>query len=193
MVSYHQVISVGCLLNRINIKNRLCLSTGGPRWFFDAYINTMFKITIIAVGKVKEKFWQEALKEYQKRLKPYVVLDMLEVKAESFGVHNRQSAQNKENQRLLAVLAKYDKQNIYLLAERGQEFDSIGFANFIKAKSELVLVIGGALGWAEEIKIKYTKSISLSQLTMPHEMARVVLLEQIYRAATIIQNKEYHY
>ncbi len=153
----------------------------------------MFKITIITVGKIKEKFWQEAIKEYQKRLKPYAVLDLVEVQAESFRAHNKQSARIKENERLLNILAKYDKQNVYLLAERGQEFDSLGFANFIKAKPELVLVIGGALGWAEEIKLKYTKSISLSQLTMPHEMARVVLLEQIYRAATINQNKEYHY
>ena len=175
------------MLDLINIKSPGAKSKG------DFYLNIMFKITIIAVGKIKEKFWQEAIKEYQKRLKPYAVLDIVEVKAESFQVHNRQSAQNKENQRLLAVLDKYDKQNIYLLAERGQEFDSLGFANFIKAKSELVLVLGGSLGWAEEIKLKYTKSISLSQLTMPHEMARVVLLEQIYRAATILQAKDYHY
>ena len=153
----------------------------------------MFKITIVAVGKIKEKFWQEALKEYQKRLKPYAVLEIIEVKAESFRAHNKQSAQNKENQRLLEDLAKYDKQNVYLLAERGQEFDSFGLAKFIQANPNLVLVLGGALGWAETIKLKYSKSISLSQLTMPHEMARVVLLEQIYRAATILQNKEYHY
>lgn len=153
----------------------------------------MFKITIVAVGKIKEKFWQEALKEYQKRLKPYAVLDMVEVKAEAFQAHNKQSARLKENKRLLDILLKYDKQNIYLLAEYGQEFDSISFSKFIQAKSELVLVLGGALGWAEEIKLKYTKSISLSRLTMPHEMARVVLLEQIYRAATIVKNKEYHY
>ena len=67
------------------------------------------------------------------------------------------------------------------------------FSKFIASQSEIILVIGGALGWAEEIRDKYSQTISLSQLTMPHEMARVVLLEQIYRAASISNDKEYHY
>lgn len=153
----------------------------------------MLKITIIAVGKVKEKFWQEAIQEYSKRLKPYAVLDFVEVKPESFSSQNKKSAQVKENQRLINILAKYKQENIYLLAENGKEFSSLGFSKFIEDKSELILVIGGALGWAEEIRKKYPQAISLSQLTMPHELARVVLLEQIYRAITIINGKEYHY
>jgi len=153
----------------------------------------MNKITIVAVGKIKEKFWQTAIEEYAKRLKPYAVLNFVEIKAESFSNQNKKQAQIIENQRLIKVLEKYNNQNIYLLAESGQEFDSLKFAKFIENKSELVLVIGGALGWAEEIKQKYPQSISLSQLTMPHEMARVVLLEQIYRAVSISRGKEYHY
>lgn len=153
----------------------------------------MLKITIIAVGKVKEKFWQEAIQEYSKRLKPYAVLDFVEVKPESFSSQNKKPAQAKENKRLINVLEKYNKENVYLLAENGQEFNSLGFSKFIENKSELILVIGGALGWAEEIKQKYPQAISLSQLTMPHELARVVLLEQIYRAINIINGKEYHY
>lgn len=153
----------------------------------------MNKITIVVVGKIKEKFWQTAIEEYAKRLKPYAVLNFVEIKAESFSNQNKKQAQIIENQRLIKVLEKYNNQNIYLLAEAGQEFDSLKFAKFIENKSELVLVIGGALGWAEEIKQKYPQSISLSQLTMPHEMARVVLLEQIYRAVSISKGKEYHY
>lgn len=153
----------------------------------------MNKITIVAVGKIKEKFWQTAMAEYVKRLKPYTVLNFVEIKAESFSNQNKKQAQIIENQRLIKALEKYNQQSIYLLAEVGQEFDSLKFAKFIENKSELVLVIGGALGWAEEIKQKYPQSISLSQLTMPHEMARVVLLEQIYRATSIIKGKEYHY
>ena len=153
----------------------------------------MNKITIVVVGKIKEKFWQTAIEEYAKRLKPYVVLNFVEIKAESFSNQNKKQARIVENQRLIKVLEKYNKQNIYLLAEAGQEFDSLKFAKFFENKSELVLVIGGALGWAEEIKQKYPQSISLSQLTMPHEMARVVLLEQIYRAVSISKGKEYHY
>lgn len=153
----------------------------------------MNKITIVVVGKIKEKFWQTAIEEYAKRLKPYAVLNFVEIKAESFSNQNKKQAQIIENQSLIKVLEKYNNQNIYLLAESGQEFDSLKFAKFIENKSELVLVIGGALGWAEEIKQKYPQSISLSQLTMPHEMARVVLLEQIYRAVSISRGKEYHY
>ncbi len=153
----------------------------------------MLKITIIAVGKIKEKFWQEAIQEYSKRLKPYAVLDFVEVKPESFSSQNKKSAQVKENQHLINILAKYKQENIYLLAEKGKEFNSSDFSKFIENKSELILVIGGALGWAEEIRQKYPQAISLSRLTMPHEMARVVLLEQIYRGLSIINGKEYHY
>lgn len=153
----------------------------------------MLKITIVAVGKIKEKFWQTAIEEYSKRLKPYAVLNFVEIKAESFSSQNKKQAQLNENKRLINALAKYNKQNVYLLAEAGRSFDSLQFAKFMAKQSEIILVIGGALGWAEEIQQKYQQTISLSQLTMPHEMARVVLLEQIYRAASIINNKEYHY
>lgn len=153
----------------------------------------MLKITIVAVGKIKEKFWQIAIEEYSKRLKVHTVLNFVEIKAESFSSQNKKQAQLNENKRLINALAKYNKQNVYLLAETGRQFDSLQFAKFMAKQSEIILVIGGALGWAEEIQQKYQQTISLSQLTMPHEMARVVLLEQIYRAVSIINNKEYHY
>lgn len=153
----------------------------------------MLKISIIAVGKVKEKFWQAVSQEYLKRLKPYAKLELIEVLAESFSSQNKKASQSKENGRLMKILEKYNKSDVYLLAEYGQEFTSLGFADFLKNKKEIVLVLGGALGWAEDMKQKYPQSISLSQLTMPHEMARVVLLEQIYRAASIINKKDYHY
>lgn len=153
----------------------------------------MLKITLVAIGKVKEKFWQTAIQEYLKRLKPYVKLEMVEVSAEPFSSQNKKTAQTKENERVLKILKKYNKSDVYLLAEYGQEFTSLECADFLKNKKEIVLVLGGALGWAEEIKQRYPQTISLSQLTMPHEMARVMLLEQIYRSATILNSKDYHY
>lgn len=153
----------------------------------------MLKISIVTVGKIKEKFWQTAIDEYSKRLKPYAVLNFVEIKAEAFANQNKKQAQIIENQRLIKALAKDNNQNIYLLTESGQEYDSLQFAKFISKQSEMILVIGGALGWAEEIKQRYPQTISLSQLTMPHEMARVVLLEQVYRATTILNNKDYNY
>lgn|SRR5574344_1879655 len=151
----------------------------------------MLNITIITIGKVKEAYLNEATLEYLKRIKPYGRLTMQELKAEPFSVTTKDKAKQIEAERIMAVLDKKTNAEIYLLAEHGTQFNSLDFASKIKDR-EIVLVIAGSLGFAKELENKYPK-ISLSPLTFPHELARVVLLEQIYRAATIISNKEYHY
>ena len=151
----------------------------------------MLNITLITIGKVKEAYLNEATLEYLKRIKPYGRLVMQELKAEPFSTTTKDKAKQIEAQRIEAVLEKRGGAEIYLLAEQGTLFNSLDFANKIKDK-EIVLVIAGSLGFAKDLENKYPK-ISLSPLTFPHELARVILLEQIYRAATIINNKEYHY
>ncbi len=151
----------------------------------------MLNITLITIGKVKEAYLNEATLEYLKRIKPYGRLTMQELKAEPFSVTTKDKAKQIEAERIMAVLEKRNDAEIYLLSEHGAQFNSPDFADKIKDK-EIVLVIAGSLGFAKELENKYPK-ISLSPLTFPHELARVVLLEQIYRAATIINNKEYHY
>ncbi len=151
----------------------------------------MLNITLITIGKVKEAYLNEATLEYLKRIKPYGRLTMQELKAEPFSVTTKDKAKQIEAERIMAVLDKKTNAEIYLLAEHGTQFNSLDFASKIKDR-EIVLVIAGSLGFAKELENKYPK-ISLSPLTFPHELARVVLLEQIYRAATIISNKEYHY
>lgn len=151
----------------------------------------MLNITLITIGKIKEAYLNEAALEYLKRIKPYGRLTMQELKAEPFSISTKLKAKQIEAERIMAVLEKKASAEIYLLAEHGTLFNSLEFAQKIKDR-ELVLVIAGSLGFAKELENKYPK-ISLSPLTFPHELARVVLLEQIYRAATIINSKEYHY
>ncbi len=153
----------------------------------------MFKITIISVGKIKDKNLANLKDEYLKRLKPYAVIREEEVRPESFNESTKEKAKIKEGERLLSFLEKHDKAEVFLLAEAGIELDSIEFSKKLaKISTEIVFVIAGALGFSDEVFSKYNK-ISLSKMTFPHEMARVILLEQIYRATTIVNNKNYHY
>jgi 23S rRNA (pseudouridine1915-N3)-methyltransferase len=152
----------------------------------------MLNITIITIGKVREDYLDQAASEYIKRIKPYGRLTLQELKAESFSDTTKDKAKKLEAERIEAVLKRKDEADIYLLSEHGTLFDSLKFAAKLNSHQELVLVIAGSLGFAKDLENKYPK-ISLSPLTFPHELARVVLLEQIYRAATIINKKEYHY
>ncbi len=153
----------------------------------------MLDITIIAYGKIKDKTWQTAVQEYLKRLRPYARIKVEELKAESFSTNNKDEVKKIESQRLLERLRSYADSEIRLLSEMGEEMDSPQLAAwFEKTAGPIVLVIGGTLGFDKEMIKKY-KSLSLSRLTFPHELARVILLEQIYRATSIIQGKDYHY
>lgn len=151
----------------------------------------MLNITIITVGKIREAYLNEAALAYIKRIKPYGRLKIEEVKVEAFSVTTKDKAKKIEAERIQNILDKKDGAEIYLMAEAGTLYNSLDFAAKINDK-EIVLVIAGSLGFDFELENKYPK-ISLSPLTFPHELSRVILLEQIYRAATIINKKEYHY
>lgn len=155
----------------------------------------MFDVVILAVGKVKEKHWQAAVKEYSARLKPYARVIVEEVEAEPFRRESdKEKAKQKEGERQLAALSKYSNSEIIILDERGREFTSPEFSEFFSREARRVIfVIGGALGFSENFSKRTFTKVSLSKMTMPHELARVVLLEQIYRAATIVTGKSYHY
>lgn len=152
----------------------------------------MLNITLITIGKIKDTHLNGVALEYIKRIKPYGRLTMTELKAEPFSTTTKDKAKKLEAERIEAVLERKSEAEVYLLSEHGALFNSPDFADKLNTTKELVLVIAGSLGFAKELESKYSK-ISLSPLTFPHELARVVLLEQIYRAATIINNKEYHY
>ncbi len=153
----------------------------------------MLEIIILAIGKVKNEYFSEAIREYLTRLKPYAAIKILELAPEPFTDSNREKAKQLEGERIVRVLEKYAGEQIFLMHERGRELDSVKFSEKLAAAGgKLVFVIAGALGFAEEVLKKYPL-LSLSQMTFPHEMARLILVEQIYRSATIIKGKTYHY
>ncbi len=154
----------------------------------------MLDIAIIAVGGLKFRPWAEAAAEYIKRLKPYARLKVIEVEAAPFNHSSRAKSRQEEAERLGRALEKIAfGASVFLLEEGGEALDSLALARRLeKINQPLVFVIGGALGLEPNFSGRYPK-LSLSPLTFTHEMARVILLEQLYRAATIIGGKTYHY
>jgi len=157
----------------------------------------MLDITVLAIGKMKDKNLAAAAREYFKRLKPFVRVRMVELGALPFASNNHEAIKRLEAERILEFLHKEENRpggaTAFLLAERGINFKSSpDMAAWLNKKNPLILVIGGALGFPDELYKEYPQ-ISLSPLTLPHELARVVLLEQLYRAASILNKKDYHY
>lgn len=156
----------------------------------------MLDITIVAIGAIKDKNLSNLAEEYQKRLKPYARLEVVELAPYSFSSGTKEKAREAEGAAIETYLAKRSASNrpakTFLLAERGRSFGSPDLAQWLSKEEAVILVIGGALGFSGSLYESYPQ-ISLSPLTFPHELARVVLFEQLYRAATIINNKDYHY
>ncbi len=157
----------------------------------------MLDITILAIGKVKDRHLASLAEEYLKRIKPFARLKIQELKAIPFSENNQEAAKRFEGEKILEFLKKEELKpggaSVWLLAERGINFKSSPeFSHWLAKKSPLILVLGGALGFSDELYDSYPQ-ISLSPLTFPHELARVILFEQLYRASTINQGKKYHY
>lgn len=150
-------------------------------------------ITIISIGKVKDDNFSKAISEYRKRLGQYLKLKEIELRAESFNEKNKIKAKNIEGNRIKDALASFDKEIIYLLSEHGTEKNTKDFSSFLDNNSNLVFVIAGSLGFSDDLNNSSYNKISLSKMTYPHELARLVLFEQIYRGMTIIKGKTYHY
>ncbi len=157
------------------------------------------KIDILAVGKTKEKYYRDAADEYLKRLSRYAKVTVTEVKDEKT-VEGASETENgivkkTEADRLLRLMD--DKAVIIALCIEGKQLPSGKFAAMIEnfeneGKSHLQFVIGGSLGLDDSIKDKADIKLSFSEMTFPHQLARVVLLEQIYRAYRIKNNEPYH-
>lgn len=157
------------------------------------------KITVITVGKLKEKFFREAVSEYEKRLGRYCKLEMRETADEKTpeGASGTETEQilEKEGERILKLLP--DSAYVATLEIDGRKFTSEGFAGEIERLgvngiSHIVFVIGGSLGLHNSIKRRADLAVSFSDMTFPHQLMRVVLLEQIYRAFRIINGAPYH-
>lgn len=157
------------------------------------------KITILCVGKVKEKFYRDAIAEYEKRLSRYVKLEIVEVSDEktdeAASEHEIELIKNKEGERLL----KNIKEDAYVicLAIDGKMLDSVELSEqfnlyAVRGISHIYLVIGGSLGLSEAVLKRADCKLSFSKMTFPHQLMRVILLEQIYRAYRIINHEPYH-
>ena len=157
------------------------------------------KITVITVGKIKEKYLRDAIAEYSKRLSRYCKLEILEVADEktpdqaSEVVEN--SIRDKEGERIL----KHIRDDMYVITleiggkmlsseELAEKIESLG----IQGKSSIAFVIGGSIGLGEEVLKRSDYALSFSKMTFPHQLMRVILLEQVYRSYRIINVEPYH-
>jgi len=150
-------------------------------------------IKIICVGKIKEKYFVDALNEYKKRISKYSKLEIIEVSDEA--TDNEKIVLAREKEKLLKVINKSDY-NI-VLDINGKELSSVELADkmnniFTNYNSNITFIIGGSCGIDDEIKNMCDFRLSFSKMTFPHQLFRVVLLEQIYRAFKILNNESYH-
>lgn len=157
------------------------------------------KITILTVGKIKEKFYTQAIDEYSKRLSRYCKLEIVQVADEKTTENCSEKEANivkqKEGERLLKYIA--EDAYVVTLEILGKQLDSIELADKIdklgiSGVSHIIFVIGGSLGLHEAVTKRADFKLSFSKMTFPHQLMRVILLEQIYRAYRIISNQPYH-
>ncbi len=157
------------------------------------------KISIVCVGKIKEKFFKDAINEYMKRLSKFCKIEIIEVQDEKTEENLSENAEEeirvREGKRILKALP--ESAYMILLAIKGEEFASVQFAEKIEklavgGTSHIAFVIGGSLGVSKEIYEEADMLLSFSKMTFPHQLMRVVLLEQVYRAYKIINGEPYH-
>ncbi len=147
-------------------------------------------ITLICVGRLKERFYIDAAAEYQKRLTPFCRLAIVELpEARRSGI-DRESALRRESEYILAAIPK--GATVFALCIEGTALDSRAFAAKIGDVGKLCFIIGGSDGLHEDVKKTASFRLSMSPMTFPHHLARVMLMEQIYRAFTIINGGKYH-
>lgn len=157
------------------------------------------KITCIAVGKIKEKYYMDAVKEYAKRLSRYCKLEIVELADEKTpdGASEAEEAAilKQEGERILKAIR--EDAYVIALAIEGKGLDSVEFSQRIeqlgiRGVSHIVFVIGGSLGLSPAVIERADEALSFSKMTFPHQLMRVILLEQIYRGFRIMKGEPYH-
>lgn len=156
------------------------------------------KITLICIGKLKEKYWKDALAEYSKRLSAYCDLKITELREEPLRKDRASEileVKQKEGER---IMGEFKKENLKILLDVGgepissEEFADLIEKNMLYGRRNIDFIIGGSDGVSKEVKQNSDMAISFSHMTFPHQMMRVILLEQIYRAYKIINHETYH-
>ena len=156
-------------------------------------------ITLVTVGQVKEKFYRDAISEFEKRLSRYCKLDIIEVADEKTPDKASEIVEEQIKEKEAERILKYIREDAYCitLAIEGKKTDSVKLANHINelggsGRSNLVFVIGGSLGLHKKVLNRADEKLSFSDMTFPHQLMRVILLEQIYRCYRIINGEPYH-
>lgn len=154
---------------------------------------------IIVLGKLKESYWRQAEAEYLKRLQPFAKVFIHEIKEETLNDKTDPALiKQKEAQKIVAALSKIKNSTVIVLDENQTQLSSVKFSEFIGTQTKeqtnnLVFVLGGPLGLDQSIILSAKNRLSLSKMTFTHQMARVILLEQLYRAMMIAHHRTYHY
>lgn len=156
-------------------------------------------IKIITVGKLKEKYLVQGIAEYTKRLSKYAKIDLIEVPDEKAPENLSQAemiqVKEKEGERILAKIK--EQEFVFVLAINGKQLSSEDFAKQIdnlgiQGKSQITFVIGGSLGLSEAVMKRSNEQLSFGKMTYPHQLMKLILVEQIYRAYRIIRGEPYH-
>ena len=155
------------------------------------------KIKLLAIGKTDDKNLQLLVQKYQSRLKHYVKFE-LEIIPDLKNAKNLSEAEQKDREGELILSRITATDQLILLDDKGESFSSVGFSKFMQKKmnsgvKQLVLVIGGPYGFSENIYQKCQGKLSFSKMTFSHQMIRLFVVEQIYRAFTILRNEPYHH
>lgn len=154
------------------------------------------KITVVAVGKLKERFWADACAEYVKRLSAYASIKMVEIPdRDPAKTGGEEAARALEGKAILAAIP--ERSHVVLLDIGGKERSSEEIAShlndlMLRGESSITFVIGGSCGVSSEVRARADERLSFGRITLPHNLARVVLLEQVYRAFKIMRGEPYH-
>lgn len=162
-------------------------------------IKARMKITILCVGKIKERFFTEGIREYEKRLSRYCKLEIIEVMDEKTPDCASEAMERRIKEKEGERIKKYIREDSYViaLAIEGKQLDSVELSERIESLgiggiSHLIFVIGGSLGLDPSILKRADYLLSFSKMTFPHQMMRMILLEQIYRSYRIMKGEPYH-
>jgi len=155
------------------------------------------KIKLLVIGKTDDKNLNSLIEKYQKRLQHYVGFE-LEVIPDIKNVKNLSQTQQKEKEGELILSKLSPTDQLILLDEKGKEYNSVAFANYLQKKmnsgiKQLVFVIGGPYGFSDTVYQKAMGKVSFSKMTFSHQMIRLFVVEQIYRGFTILKNEPYHH
>lgn len=157
------------------------------------------KITLITVGKIKEKYLKDAIAEYSKRLGKYCKLEIIEVADEKTPDHASETVEDQIRSKEAERILKNVKDDSYVITleiagkqltseQLADKIDTLG----IQGTSHIVFIIGGSIGLGQEVLTRSNYALSFSKMTFPHQLMRVILLEQIYRSYRIIHGEPYH-